>query len=101
MEGISKEDLMTIIKYGIDTCKPLTDTEVLEGLLVHWCKELNPWQPIETAPKDRKIRLLFPESRDKAFNRKVIESFYNVDKVKIYWERLPSFWQEITPDPKT
>lgn len=30
-------------------------------LLINQCKELNPWQPIETAPKDRRILLLYQD----------------------------------------
>lgn len=30
-------------------------------LLITQCKELNPWQPIETAPKDRRILLLYED----------------------------------------
>ena len=95
MEGISKDKLREILVSCIRN-------KVWPGMWVlDECKELNPWMPIETAPKGRKIRLLFPESRDKEFKREVIESSYNVDSAKVCWERLPSFWQEITPDPKT
>ena len=30
-------------------------------LLMTECKELNPWQPIETSPKDRRILLLYED----------------------------------------
>ena len=30
-------------------------------LLITQCKELNPWQPIETSPKDRRILLLYED----------------------------------------
>jgi len=103
MEGISKEDLMTIIKYGIDTCRPLTDIEVLEVLLVHWCKELNPWMPIETAPENREFLALSCE-RDHIellINDGVDLNFFNLNSGnytdKIYW----SHWMEKPRYPKT
>ena len=30
-------------------------------VLINECKELNPWQPIETSPKDRRILLLYED----------------------------------------
>jgi len=53
--GISKEKLENLI-YTDDYCNALINAnEALEA-----CTELNPWLPIEQAPKNRKVLLKFP-----------------------------------------
>lgn len=38
-----------------------SQSKLFVHLLITQCKELNPWQPIETAPKDRRILLLYED----------------------------------------
>lgn len=51
-------------KFLIDYMKdPIVNDDTLKILqvILRACKELNPWQPIETAPKDRRILLLYQD----------------------------------------
>lgn len=69
MEGISKKTLQKIYD-GFDSGMPvnnLTDLqfnvsckEFIKLLIETQCKELDPWLPIQDAPKDRKIILDYP-----------------------------------------
>lgn len=49
---IVKSDRMDTLVYKSDLIRFLIESE---------CEELNPWQPIETAPKDRRILLLYQD----------------------------------------
>ncbi len=54
--------------------------------------------PIETAPKDRRIRLFYPASKNGEYDRLVLERTYT-DYFKSHSERLPTHWQELPDDP--
>lgn len=56
MKYISEEKLAEI--KDIVTDGP---SKLFVELLITQCKELNQWQPIETAPKDRRILLLYQD----------------------------------------
>lgn len=57
MKYISEERLIEEIElYDID----IHVIDVLNRLIDE-CKELNQWQPIETAPKDRRILILYED----------------------------------------
>ena len=98
MEGISKEELEALIytdDYGNDFIDP---DEAIAA-----CKELNPWMPIETAPKDMVV-WLFAEG-DKYLGEWEIGG---VGSGIGYWKTipygnklLPTHWQELPEDPKT
>ena len=53
MKYISEERLETLL----NNTSYITANDLLR-VLINECKELNPWQPIETSPKDRRILLL-------------------------------------------
>ena len=56
MKYISKERLETLL----NNTSYITANDLLR-VLINECQELNPWQPIETAPKDRRILLLYQD----------------------------------------
>lgn len=67
--------------------------------LINECEELNPWQPIETAPKDRSILLFSPDTI-----RKIVVGHYDSVSLKFkgYAEQYdnPTHWQELPENPK-
>lgn len=56
MRGITEGSILASIKDDRAKGKTL---EILQALLIE-CTELNPWKPIDNAPKDRRI-LIFDE----------------------------------------
>ena len=68
---------------------------MLEELISHECKELNPWQPIdESTPKDREL-LLFYSGNESS------EAFCWIKKYDpSVGVRQPTHWQELPEDPK-
>ncbi len=76
----ARDDIEMHIKY----C--LLDT------LINECKELNPWQPIESAPIGKRIRLFSPKSY-----------MPNQSECQLYDESEKehfTHWQELPEDPK-
>ena len=61
MRGITEEMLKKKLSYfdsdDFTISGGIEENYIME--LLDECQELNPWQPIETAPKDRRILLLF------------------------------------------
>ena len=97
MEGISKERLIEIDPWAYGNQQDLLNAILLQ------CKELYPWQPIETAPKDMVV-WLFAEG-DKYLGEWEIGG---VGSGIGYWKTipygnklLPTHWQELPEDPKT
>ncbi len=94
MKGITEERLRYIFRSLY--WNKGTEEELL-GALINECTELNPWHPIESAPKHRKI-LLYCEK-----HKCVIGQFENAG----YWysgevddQLFPTHWQELPEDPK-
>ena len=86
MRGITEGRLRELeLKCSNEQDKSLLRT------LVFQCQELNPWQPIDTAPKDRRILLYNPK----------IGIFSGVigDSISA-WNCDPTHWQELPEDPK-
>lgn len=82
MKYISEERLAEI-KDSI----PDGQSKLFVHLLMTECKELNPWQPIETAPKDRRILLLY-EDGDVRIDWWYHESQQSHNKI-VAWTELP------------
>lgn len=93
--GISKD---TLIKALADHECNRELIEVLRVLINH-CEELDPWLPIENAPKDRPILLFFRGY----VNFKVISEYNPQTKQFAYsafTESVPTNYQELPEDPK-
>ena len=95
MRGISEERLKELsLKYKSSLVKRL-----FIYLIAKECTELNAWQPIETAPKDRNILVYDP-----GYGNLVViwSEFYNL-WITVFGRKLtepPTHWQELPKDPK-
>lgn len=95
MRGITEERLNQLsLKYKSSLVKRL-----FIYLIDKECKELNAWQPIETAPKDREILVYAPPYQELRCLKQVIahhdSAGYCIDEL-----RYPTHWQELPKDPK-
>jgi len=75
------------------------DEKELFNALLSECAELNAWQPIETAPKDRNILVYDP-----GYGNLVViwSEFYNL-WITVFGRKLtepPTHWQELPENPK-
>ena len=96
MRGITEESLRHVMKmHDMNDSK----TSLIFSHLFNECKELNAWQPIETAPKDRNILVYAPPYQDLKSLTKIIayhdSAGYCIDEL-----RYPTHWQELPKDPK-
>ena len=91
MRGITEERLMDLAEQS-EYSRLLAD-------LLDECTELNAWQPIETAPKDREILVYAPPYQDLKSLTKIIayhdSAGYCIDEL-----RYPTHWKELPEDPK-
>ncbi len=87
MLGITEESLRHVMKmHDMDDSK----TSLIFSHLFNECTELNAWQPIETAPLRKKIRLFEIGPNEQCDGEILFES----DR-KFY-----THWQELPKDPK-
>jgi len=87
MRGITEESLRHVMKmHDMDDSK----TSLIFSHLCNECTELNAWQPIETAPLRKKIRLFEIGPNEQCDGEILFES----DR-KFY-----THWQELPKDPK-
>ena len=96
MRGITEESLRHVMKmHDMNDSK----TSLIFSHLFNECTELNAWQPIETAPKDREILVYAPPYQDLKSLTKIIayhdSAGYCIDEL-----RYPTHWQELPEDPK-
>ena len=96
MRGITEERLKEI-KENYN--QGGTSRGLIEYLLDDECTELNAWQPIETAPKDRNILVYDP-----GYGHLVVicPEFYNlwITVFGIKLTKPPTHWQELPEYPK-
>ena len=94
MRGITEEKLL----YFLDDLPDDMCRKTVERIL-RACTELNAWQPIETAPKDREILVYAPPYQDLKSLTKIIayhdSAGYCIDEL-----RYPTHWKELPEDPK-
>ena len=87
MRGITEESLRHVMKmHDMDDSK----TSLIFSHLCNECTELNAWQPIETAPLRKKIRLFEIGPNEQCDGEILFES----DR-KFYTR-----WQELPENPK-
>lgn len=93
MRGISEKEL----KDRQDVARRIKDyvRSTLIDELISECKELNPWLPIENAPKDRRLLLHVGEPVIGWFNN-IKNVWRSTDSNKLY----PTHYQELPDDPK-
>lgn len=91
MKGISEERLTQLLGEAYGEYEEL----FICNLLNNECKELQPWQPIESAPKYRKILLYFPQVYG--------WDITNWDHKRNCWENYgfytPTHWLELPESP--
>lgn len=94
MKYISEERLETLLS----NTSYITANDLLR-VLINECKELNPWQPIETAPKDETtIMLYFPDKPPCVGFWSYVSR--NWCLFSAYRETRPTHWAEILEPPK-
>jgi hypothetical protein len=111
MEGISEKRLKILLNRAIETSDG-GSVRAYIYLLERECKELNPWMPIETAPKDRNILVFNPMTG--IYTSKFIDgnwpyfgwnelTGFKIDKddpaASVHYPH-PTHWQELPPKPK-
>lgn len=92
MYGISKEKLLEIKETAPDG-----QTKLFIQCLIVMCTELNPWMPIEDAPKDRPIVLSYPElgAHDGCW---IVDSWYCELSELTQSTEQPTHWCELRDD---
>ena len=96
MRGITEGSLRHVMKmHDMNDSK----TSLIFSHLFNECTELNAWQPIETAPKDREILVYAPPYQDLKSLTKII-AYHNSAGYCIDELRYPTHWQELPEDPK-
>lgn len=86
MKGITEERLTQLLGEAYGEYEEL----FICNLLNNECKELQPWQPIESAPKDRQVLL-----------HRIIGTMNQVwvGYAFDHWHYPPTHWQEKPNDP--
>jgi len=87
MRGITEESLRHVMKmHDMDDSK----TSLIFSHLCNECAELNAWQPIETAPLRKKIRLFEIGPNEQCDGEILFE----------YDRKFYTHWQELPENPK-
>ena len=105
MRGITEESLKALFddyqhKFLYSQLEKMYEPHAIMNILhmlVDECKELNAWQPIETAPKDK--WLIVADASNSSYIGKFV-SQYGRWYVDIGIHVVPTHWQELPEDPK-
>ena len=92
MIGISKEKLANINPWVFETQRDLLD------FIIDCCKELDPWLPIEDAPKDRYILIFDGMARSKVVAKFDLAIGLYLDRCRV--AVYASHYKELPEDPK-
>ena len=108
MRGISEERLKVLFddyqhKFLYSQLEKMYEPHAIMNILhmlVDECKELNAWQPIETAPKDKPVLIIFNDAYLEVA-RLVNGVWISNDGLDYcYGQDMPTHWQELPEDPK-
>ena len=92
--GISKERLIDFDPWAYDNQQNLLNA------ILEQCTELNPWMPMETAPKDRYIRLYDEvgqiDGRWFPYDEELGTGYWAGNDMGLE----PTHWQELPENPK-
>lgn len=91
MKVITEKRLRELIFKDLN-CDLIMADEAIEA-----CAELNPWQPIESAPKDRVILVYYPGVYKKLGYFNSVTGDWNIGYETC---AAPTHWQELPEDPK-
>lgn len=97
MEGISKNDVREIINY-FNNCN-ITKQE-LSYQLYSRCKELDPWLPIENAPKEGVFLVYLPNEKLKIQAAKFHPNINVIGNSFAFDLTEPTHYKPLPPDPK-
>lgn len=89
MRGISEKFLMAMKPAEVDF---YDEADNVINFLLEECQELNPWQPIESAPKDRHVLLHISVGPINC--RNFVGNAYDS------WPWKPTHWMELPEPPK-
>ena len=94
MKGLTEQAVERIIR----SCNIDHEHKEIAGTLREECKELDPWLPIESAPKDRDILVYAPPYQDLEALQYVCKwhesAGFCIDEL-----RTPTHHKELSPDP--
>lgn len=96
MRGITEERL---IEKRADAARlgTLNEAFIIDDLL-NECREISPWQAIETAPKDRRVLLFYPARGENGISFQQIGFCPVINRLLSHPQ--PTHWQELPEDPK-
>lgn len=93
MIGISKKELIDFDPWQYDNQQDLLNA------ILNKCRELDPWLPIEDAPKDRYVRVFAPAYQDLPALQQVCKwhesAGFCIDEL-----RTPTHYKELDDEPK-
>ena len=94
MIGISKKELVDMLR-----AEGRLDIKIALNYLIQQCHELDPWLPIEDAPKDRYVRVFAPAYQDLPPLQQVCKwhesAGFCIDDL-----RTPTHYKELDDEPK-
>ena len=97
MRGITEERLKEVFSKLYWS---RNDEKELFNALLSECTELNAWQPIETAPKDKPVLIIFNDAYLEVA-RLVNGVWISNDGLDYcYGQDMPTHWQELPKAPK-
>lgn len=95
MEGISKEELLSINPWDYETQQDLLNAILLK------CTELDPWLPIdENTPKDKSVLVKLDDNTCEVARLTEYGWMSNDGLDFDFGSDIPTYYKELPPDPK-